>query len=322
MISMGRLASGLAHELNNPASATVRDAQLLRIAVDNLNMAWGTLSKAGLTHEQYDNIDIMRHLCLRKFDNKTLSPIEKSDQQDKIANWLNQKDMDSDLAVSLADTNISLADLDKMVETIHTETRSAVLKWIVASCNVQTLTVDMENSANQIYKLVDVVKKFTFMDNLTENEFQDIEQGLRDTIRVLDSKIKLKNAMVKLEIDANLPQVHVNGSEINQVWLNLIDNSLDAISSSGNIKITAAYELNRVVVRIKDDGTGIPADMIPRIFDPFFTTKPPGQGTGLGLDLTRRLLRRYKGDISVSSKPGNTEFRVSLIAGTVQPAHV
>ena len=109
------------------------------------------------------------------------------------------------------------------------------------------------------------------------------------------------------------PRVHATGGELNQVWLNLIDNALDAIEGSGHIDIRACLELDRVVVRIVDDGPGIPPDVLPRIFDPFFTTKPPGHGTGLGLEITRRLLRRYHGDISVESRPGRTEFRVSLI---------
>jgi len=157
------------------------------------------------------------------------------------------------------------------------------------------------------------------MDNLAESEFLDVREGIQDTIRVLDSKIKQKKGNIKLEIDDNLPHVHANGSELNQVWLSLLDNALDAISPSGNIHIIARYENNRIIICITDDGVGIPDNALPKIFDPFFTSKPPGQGTGLGLDLARRLLRRYKGDISVRSKPGKTEFQVSLIAGTAQP---
>ena len=151
------------------------------------------------------------------------------------------------------------------------------------------------------------------MDNLAVSDLVEVEPGLRDTLKVLAAKSKAKGANITIDIQKNLPRVSATGSELNQVWMNIIDNALDAIPVSGNIHISAQLEMNCVVVRIVDDGPGIPADILPQIFDPFFTTKPPGQGTGLGLDITRRLLRMYHSDISVQSHPGRTEFVVSLI---------
>ena len=153
-------------------------------------------------------------------------------------------------------------------------------------------------------------------------EPMDVEAGLRDTLRVLAAKAKSKGGGITLDVAADLPRVNATGSELNQVWLNLIDNALDAIPESGRIDISARLELDRVVVRVVDDGPGIPTDIVPQIFDPFFTTKPPGQGTGLGLDITRRLVRRYHGDIAVQSRPGRTEFRVTLAAEKPAPAEV
>jgi len=152
------------------------------------------------------------------------------------------------------------------------------------------------------------------MDKLAGPDSVDVESGLRDTIRVVTSKAKSKGASITLDVEPYLLPAHANGGALNQVWLNLIDNALDAIPDSGRIEISARRELDRIVVCVVDDGPGIPPDIMPRIFDPFFTTKPPGQGTGLGLDVTRRLLRRYHGDISVNSRPGRTEFRVSLLS--------
>jgi signal transduction histidine kinase len=157
------------------------------------------------------------------------------------------------------------------------------------------------------------------MDNLAGPESVDVEPGIRNTMRILDSKVVSKSASIALDVEADLPRVRANGGELNQVWMNLIDNALDAIPESGRIDISACNELDRVVVRVVDNGPGIPADVLPRIFDPFFTTKPPGQGTGLGLDMTRRLVRRYHGDISVESRPGLTEFRVSLLVEEAAP---
>jgi signal transduction histidine kinase len=152
------------------------------------------------------------------------------------------------------------------------------------------------------------------MDSLAGPVSVDVEAGLRDTIRVVAAKARAKAASITLDCDADLPRVIANGGELNQVWMNLIDNALDAIAEGGHIDIGAHTEVDRVVVSVVDDGSGIPEDVMPRIFDPFFTTKPPGQGTGLGLEITRRLVNRYRGDISVESRPGRTRFRISLIA--------
>jgi signal transduction histidine kinase len=157
------------------------------------------------------------------------------------------------------------------------------------------------------------------MDNLAGPEPVDVEAGLRDTIRVLAAKAKSKGAALTLDVAADLPRAHATGSELNQVWLNLIDNALDAVTESGQIDISARVGLDRVVVSIVDDGPGIPPEVLPSIFDPFFTTKPPGQGTGLGLDISRQLLRRYHGDLAVESRPGRTEFRVNLSCQELEP---
>ena len=151
------------------------------------------------------------------------------------------------------------------------------------------------------------------MDNLAENELINIETGICDSLRLLDSKSKSKNAEIGLEIDKNIPRVRANGAALNQVWFSLLDNALDAIPKSGKINVRASLDGEFIMVRIIDNGPGIAQSQIGRIFDPFYTTKAPGQGTGLGLDLSRRIARRYGGDISVHSEPGRTEFRVNFI---------
>ncbi|MEJ2502343.1 MAG: ATP-binding protein, partial [Gemmatimonadota bacterium] len=142
----------------------------------------------------------------------------------------------------------------------------------------------------------------------------DVEPGLRDTIRVVAAKARDRGAAVTLDVEERLPRVMAVGSELNQVWLNLLDNALDAVDGDGHVEVTVRSELQHVVVRVADDGTGIPADVLPHIFDPLFTTKPPGQGTGLGLDIAQRLVRRSEGEIEVASEPGRTVFTVRLVA--------
>jgi len=312
MISLGRLSAGLAHELNNPASATVRDAKLLLKGLESIDTASRAIGAAKLTDAQFSKIVDIRAICQTDSDT-VLSPIEKADHQDKITDWLENRQVNASFAVPLADTAITIKQLDKLSEVVPDNALEVTVNWIVASCSTKALATEIEHTATQIYKVVDGVKKFTYMGNRAEKEFVHVEPGIRDTLSVLIAKTKSKNAAITFEITAKLPRVFANGSDLNQIWFSLLDNALDAICESGNIHIEASFELNRVVVGIVDDGPGIPSDDISRVFDPFFTTKAPGHGTGLGLDIAQRLLRRYHGDISVQSDPGRTEFRVSLL---------
>jgi len=315
MISLGKLAAGLAHELNNPASATVRSAKLLREGLTKADSAARALGAVVVNGEMMDAMEQMRAACIARPTVAVLSPLEQADREDEIEDWLSRHHSDPAHATSLAETAVTIEALDGLANVISGETLDAALHWIATGCAAHSLAIDIERAATRIHELVAAVKRFTYMDKLAGPESVDVETGLRDTVRVVASKAKSKGAAIALDIEPQLPPARANGGELNQVWLNLIDNALDAIGESGRISISARRELDRIVVRVIDDGPGIPPDIMPRIFDPFFTTKPPGQGTGLGLDVTRRLLRRYQGDISFNSHKGRTEFRVSLALG-------
>lgn len=312
MISMGRMAAGIAHELNNPASVAIRDAKLLTEYQTEADKCSRILRKDGLNEDQFLEIENLRSKCIERAPKIPISPIQKSDIQDNLADWLVRNQMDARHADQLCDLPVTTMDLDKLLQILPVKAFEPAIQWIIASCNLQKIAFEIEQSINQICKLVDSVKKFTHMDNLAEKELVEVEAGIRDALMLLDSKSKLKKAEIILEIDKNLPQVLANGAELNQVWFSLLDNALDAIANSGKIRIKTALETNFIVVRIIDNGPGIPADKLDRIFDPFYTTKPPGKGTGLGLDLSRRLIRSYNGDISVRSLVGETEFCVNL----------
>jgi len=312
MISLGKLSAGLAHELNNPASAAKRDAKLLVNGLSNLDSAAQALGATNLTKEQFSEIGQLCLSCLRQSERTEMSALQKSDLQDKITQWLTGRQLDVDMAVHLTDTGIGLEALDQLAGILSGEALLVVLKWLIARCTTTMLAIEIEQTTAQISRLIDAVKKFTFMDNLAEREFVSVETGIHDTLNVLVAKVKSKKADLVIEMDSGLPHVLANGSELNQVWFSLLDNALDAIPESGRVRIRGCMESDFVVVRIIDNGPGIPSDVVSRIFDPFYTTKPPGQGTGLGLDIARRLLRHYKGDISVHSRPGETEFRVTL----------
>jgi signal transduction histidine kinase len=319
MVSLGKLAAGLAHELNNPASATKRGADLLVRELSRLDAALRALSAQGLTDELLAAIEQVLPLFLTRSDAGLRSPIDQADREDEIADWLARHQADPEQAASLADTAVTIDALDSLASAASGGALDAALRSLAARSATQTLATDIEGAASRIHGLVAAVKKFTYMDQRAGPESVEVEPGIRDTLRILDSKTKAKSASITLDVEPDLPRVRGNGGELNQVWLNLLDNALDAISESGSVEVRARQDLDRVVVRVVDDGPGIPADVLPRIFDPFFTTKPPGQGTGLGLDMTRRLVRRYHGDISVESRPGRTEFRVSLLADKSAP---
>lgn len=314
-ISLGKLAAGIAHELNNPASAAVRAAKLLMTGLPDADAAVRGLGRATLTDDQLDAIEGLREVCLAQPTHPLRSPLERLEHEDEIAGWLERHGSDPGLAAPLAESDLEIDALDEAARQVPSETLDVALRWIAARCTIHSLTSDVNNAATRIYELVDTVKRFTYMDNLSAPEIVEVEEGLRDTLAVLAFKVRSKGAEVRLEIEADLPRVRAAGSDLNQVWLALIDNALDAISEGGRIDIRAGRESDRVVVRVIDDGGGISDEVMPRIFDPFFTTKAPGQGTGLGLEIVRRLLRRCRADVTVESRPGQTEFRVRLQAG-------
>jgi signal transduction histidine kinase len=312
MMSLGRLAAGRAHEINNPASATARSAKLLMERLDELDAAARSLGAADESDGFFAVLERVRAACLMKASVDVLSPVAYADREDDLAAWLERHGSDPERAESLVETGLDIASLDALVEAASGPGVEPALRWLAVVCSTRALTKEIEQAATRIHELVAAIKSFTYMDQRAGPEFVDVEVGLRDTIRILASKAKSKSARVTLDVAPDLPRAWGTGGELNQVWLNLMDNALDAISEGGSVNVGAARELDRVVVRVTDDGPGIPPEIADRVFDPFFTTKPPGQGTGLGLDIARRLLRRYRGDLSVDSRPGRTEFLVSL----------
>lgn len=314
LLSLGRLAAGLAHELNNPASAAVRSAKTLAASVDTADAAARRLGAARLSGAQLAAIDALRSLCRDPAARAPQSAMARADREDAIRGWLDAHGASDECAPALAETGVTIAALDSLAGVIDRNALDAALQWIAAGCAVRTLTSELEASASRIYDLVGAVKGFTYMDHAPTPEPVDIRGGINDTLTMLGAKTRAKSVQISAQFSDDLPRAHAVGVELNQVWMNLIDNALDAVADGGHVTVTAAREVGRVVVRIVDDGPGIPPDIQGRIFDPFFTTKGVGKGTGLGLDIVRRLVQRHDGTIDVSSEPGRTEFRVSLPA--------
>jgi signal transduction histidine kinase len=311
LISLGKLAAGLAHELNNPASAVARSAEGLTQRLADVESAARALGALRLTDTQQAAVDRARELCLASAGSTFgSSPLALADREDEITTWLERRHANVTAAYSLAGSSVTIDALDELAETLTGDALEAALRWLVAGCTTYQLASEIETAANKIYTLVAAVKGFTYMDQATMPKPVDVAKGLTDTLAVLNAKARGRSVSVTVEVEPDLPKVPGYGGELNQVFANLVDNALD-VAKSG-VAITANRQGRNVVVRVTDDGPGVPEEIRARIFDPFFTTKPVGKGTGLGLDIARRLVRHHQGEIGVESVPGHTQFTVTL----------
>jgi signal transduction histidine kinase len=312
MVSLGKLSAGLAHELNNPTAAIERSAALLEERLADSERATRALGAFRLTAAQLAAVDDVRAACLAKQETGVRSPIQQAEREEAMADWLAGRSLDMSIAEPLADTAVQFEALHRLSDAIDGPALNAVLRWAASECAVRSLACEIQDAATRISGLVVAIKGFTHMDRAAVAGPVDLMQGLRNTATVLRAKARAKSATVAVEAEPDLPRARGFAGELNQIWANLIDNALDAIPERGHIEVKASRDGGRVVVRVIDNGAGIPAQICDLIFDPFFTTKPMGQGTGLGLDIVRRLVRHNDGELSVESRPGRTEFRVSL----------
>ena len=312
MASLGKLAAGLAHELNNPASAAARSARLIAEALAESDAAAREFGAAGLDAGTAAIVERFRATCGAAGTTGVLAPLERADREEALGDWLGEHGLDDELAAALAETPVTVDALEELARAVTGDQLRASLRWVAAGCTVRALTSDIERAAARVHELVSAVKGFTYMDRGGSPEAVDVGKGLGDTLSVMAGKARARSASLMVDVPVDLPRVCGFGGELNQVWANLIDNALDAVKEGGRVSVTARVAGDKVVVCVADNGPGIPPDVKSRIFDPFFTTKPVGQGTGLGLDIVRRLLDRNEGTIDVDSEPGRTEFRVRL----------
>jgi signal transduction histidine kinase len=312
MISLGKLSAGLAHELNNPAAAIERSAALLEDRLEDTEKATRALGAAKLSDAQLAAVDAILASCMATQTQTTRTCMEQSDREEAIADWLARHKLDAANAPMLADTEVSFEALDQLAAVVSGSALNAVLRWAAAGCAARRLASGIQGAAMRISGLVMAIKGFTNMDQAMVAQSVDLGPSLGNTVAVLQAKAREKSVEVAVEFEANLPPALGFVAELNQIWGSLIDNALDAVNERGRVDVHASRKGQRVIVSVIDDGPGIPPQDLARIFDPFFTTKPIGQGTGLGLDIVRRLVRHNDGTIEVESKRGRTEFRVAL----------
>ncbi|HYN06274.1 MAG TPA: ATP-binding protein [Vicinamibacterales bacterium] len=320
MVSLGKLSAGLAHELNNPASAIERNASMLEDRLQDAEQATRALAGSKLTDSQLAALDALLGSCVTVRALAVLSPIQQAEREDAIADWLADHGADAALAGPLADTTVTIESLDQMAMAVGGSPLGAALRWVAAGCSVRGIASDIQEAASRISGLVTAVKGFTHMDQAMVAEPVDLTSSLGNTVAVLSAKARSKSVAVIVNVEAGLPRVRGFIGELNQIWANLIDNALDAVQQSGQVEVSAKHERQRVVVRVVDNGPGIPDEVRKHLFEPFFTTKPVGKGSGLGLDIVRRLVSHNDAQIDVETAPGRTEFRVSLPLADIERA--
>ncbi len=311
LASLGKLSAGLAHELNNPASAAKRATSHLRDTLKKIRDASLELGRQDLTPAQKSEIEKLEASFTQQGvvppDPLTVSDLE--DQIDSLLRSHGQNDL-WQLAADLARRNVQPAVLESLFAKLNGDTARAALVRIAASVEVASLLHEIESSTSRISDLVGAIKEYTHMDQAPVQNV-DIVKSLETTLTILNHKLK-QGVAVQRDYQHVPLLVNSFGSELNQVWTNIIDNAIDAMSGKGELRVRTCRDDACVVVEIGDNGPGIPPDVQPHIFEPFFTTKGVGQGTGLGLDTVQRIVKKHWGTIQVSSKPGDTRFQIWL----------
>jgi signal transduction histidine kinase len=313
LISLGRVAAGLAHEVNNPAAAALRAAGDLRGALRGLEDVVAWLADADLPAERARALLALRRDAVDSKRPAARGGIELANAEDALGSWLDDRGVDDawSLASTFASVGLDEAWLDRVETALGADARGPGLTWIASSLLATSLVDQIDESVGRIARLVSAVKEHAYLDRGPEQEV-DIHEDIEKTLLILGHKLS-RGVQVRRDYDEHLPRIRANGAELNQVWTNLLDNAIDAMDGQGEIVIHTSHEQRAVLVEIRDHGSGIPPEQVSRIFDPFFTTKDPGAGTGLGLDTVRRIVvDAHRGDISVQSEPGDTRFLVRL----------
>jgi len=318
LAALGKLSAGLAHELNNPASAVRRSTAGLRDALANLREANFSLCREELSDEVLEHLaEIEKDVATEMTGSPVMDALDRSDREDHIAAWLEKRGVTRpwELAPALVEAEAEDDCLVKLSAQFPGKTLEFALRRMSATIEVEKILRQIESGATRISDLVKAIKEYTYMDQSGDKEI-DLHEGLESTLTMLHHDLK-NGINVRRDYDLSLPKICGKGSELNQVWTNLIDNAIDALAEEakagrGQITIRTARDAAFVLVDIVDNGPGISPEVKSRIFDPFFTTKEVGEGTGLGLDTVYRIVRDHKGDVRVDSHPGETHFQVRL----------
>jgi signal transduction histidine kinase len=312
VLALGRLAAGLAHELNNPAAAAASGAERLARALSDVGFAAHAVGAANLTPDQQAVVAGLVTGCQRSDRTVERDPVRRADLEDEMSSWLTDQGLDADIASTLVEGGVRVETLKPLPKHLGVETLPAVMQWVAATAAAAVTAGEVERATRRIDALVRAVRSYTYMDRPPVRESVDVAASLAATIDVVSAEARARNVTLRLDVPAGLPPVLAVGPDLNQAWSNLLHNALDAVSAGSEIVVSAMADGGSILVRVIDDGVGIDPEVAPRVFDPFFTTKPTGSGVGLGLDIVRRVAKAHGGDVDFESAPGRTEFRMRL----------
>lgn len=319
MVALGKLAAGLAHELNNPASAIIRAVDALSERLAELPKHEARLVELGTATNAVEcsaaAIEAARSADVR------LSELERSDREDEIADWLDEHGVSEPWmrAETLVAAGFEIDSLDEIAANLPGGALAVFVPWLETLVAADQILSEVRHAAGRVSELVASVKQYSHMDRAADRQSVDVHRGLDDTLTMLGHQVRKQNVTVVRDYAENLPRALAHPGELNQVWTNLIDNALDALAEAhgeggGRLQISTRRAGSLVEVVVADDGPGIPEEIRERIFEPFFTTKKVGEGTGLGLDIVRRIVRQNEGRLTIESEPGRTELVVELPA--------
>jgi signal transduction histidine kinase len=310
LVALGTLAAGLAHELNNPASAATRAVDSMRETSTNLVEALRELAERSLTAEQFVAIEALRQEI--DSDGATLDPVAVADREDALSSWLDDHDVEDawSIAPALAAADVDLEWCERLAEVVDGDVLGPALVWVSGTLTTLSLLTEMKEATERVSSLVAAVKSYSQMDRASRQRIS-VTDGIESTLVMLS--YKLDDVVVERNYAPDAPIIEADAGALNQVWTNLIDNAIDAMDGAGTLRITTRLEPEYLVVEVADTGAGMPPAVQARAFEPFFTTKDVGKGTGLGLDISRQIVvERHHGEIAIDSEPGNTVLRVRL----------
>ncbi len=323
MVSLGKLSAGLAHELNNPASAVVRSAESLQTHLKNTPEQFKDVMMIKVDAEEVEQINDFMFEKIGNYHNRDKntskknkkSILQKSNLEDELLDYMEDREVKDafDIAPTFVEYDFEIKDLERVEKIVSEAHLSPVLNWICNNLITEKTIQEIKDASERIGHLVNSIKSYTHMDKGTDATQVSIVEGIENTLTLLNHKIKVKKIDVELDFDEDLSKIDAQAGELNQVWTNIINNALDAMEEGkGKLKIESKNDHDFVLTKITDNGGGIPKEIINNIFDPFFTTKEIGKGTGLGLDITHRIIQQHNGSIKVHSENGNTTFEICI----------
>ncbi|MBB4080384.1 signal transduction histidine kinase [Lewinella aquimaris] len=321
LMALGKMSAGLAHELNNPASAIVRSSQELHKQLVQTPEKFKQVMALRISSDSVEAVSRALFDKMSATGGKTeLSLMEREERADDLTDWLDDRGVgELDRIVdTLVDWGFEVDDLEKIADAVPEEALEPIVGWMETNLTTESLVSEIQTASGRIAELVRSIKTYSHMDQEPSLDMVDVHEGIRSTVTMLHHTCKKKNVNIVQELDSEVPKIKALAGELNQVWTNLISNAVDALPERGGQLIIRSFqERDCVCVEVEDNGPGIPEEIRTRVFEPFFTTKAIGEGTGMGLDIVRRVIEHHNGSVNVTSEPGKTVFRVCFPTGKV-----